>query len=291
MVCLPTLRPARWGPKCKRWLSAQPSFCWTSYHSGTPVTRTSILGEGQVWLSSQVSQRKFSITIVLSKAFKLQQESSEVCYSISLLLGITFAWNVAKSPSPPPQEWFMPWQVFTALSENPWGTEAGCPLTHLSLLHWPETLGRLWHRPQEQQIGAQVSTERKRARRLEKGNEIIGEKTEIWGRVKGWAGWQGCPDSSVFGPEGSLTARGERKRISVLSQEKFGRKTQTDLTCQGSPNYRLLSQFLSVAQAGNSTKESLVALRLWKHCGGGTWEMGGGLQYCLEFGAMIFVMT
>lgn len=43
----------------------------------------------------------------------------------------------------------------------------------------------MWHRPQEPQMGAQLSTERKWVRRLEKENETVWEKTEIWGVVKG----------------------------------------------------------------------------------------------------------
>lgn len=62
------------------------------------------------------------------------------------------------------------------------------------------------------------------------------------------------------GPKGSLTVPRERQRISVLSKGKFGRKIKPDLTCQASPNYSLLCQFLSVAPAGNGRKESLVAL-------------------------------
>lgn len=57
-----------------------------------------------------------------------------------------------------------------------------------------------------------------------------------------------------FGPEGSLTAPTERKRISVLSKGKVGRKIKPDLTCQAFPNYSLLSQFLSVAPAGKARK-------------------------------------
>lgn len=74
----------RWGPKCQQRLCLLPGCCWASYHSGTPATRTSILGEGQVWQSFQVSQRKFSITFVSSKVFKFQKEivkSLLLCFS------------------------------------------------------------------------------------------------------------------------------------------------------------------------------------------------------------------
>lgn len=66
----------------------------------------------------------------------------------------------------------------------------------------------------------------------------------------------------VFRPEGALMAPGEGKRSFVLSEGKFGRKIKTDLTCQASPHYSLLSPFLSVFPTGSDMKGSLVALTL-----------------------------
>lgn len=95
---LPVCQLVRWDPRWKCWLFLLPGFCWASYHSVTPVTRGSILGEGHIWQSFQVSQRKFSITIVLSKPFRFQKESSKVCCSISLLLGIVLSGTQQRAP-------------------------------------------------------------------------------------------------------------------------------------------------------------------------------------------------
>lgn len=95
-----------------------------------------------------------------------------------------------------------------------------------------------------------------------------------------------------FGLKGSLTAPIERKRISVPSKGKFGRKIKPDFTCQASPNYSFLSQFLSVAAAGNGTKESLVALSCRSIARRGCTRNGWRVTVqCEELGAMVFVMT
>lgn len=167
----------------------------------------------------------------------------------------------------------------------------GHPLAHPSHLHWPETSGPLWHRPQEQRTEGQLRESgpegEKRDRRHFRGNGNVG-----WcERMRKTAG-----DSRLtpaFRPEGILTAPGGRKRIFVLSEEKVGRKIKTVLICQASPNYIAFYLCFSQLSQQEATWRVTGGFDIVEAFPGGVTrnEVGVLVVGVREFGAAVFAMT